>query len=324
MSRRDRIKDLYAAQGPEKLAAANSDASARVLAGPVRAMSLSLGRMEEESRQWQDALASGATVVELDPRLIEPSMVRDRFEAANDAQFELLRVSIAEHGQESPILVRPHPQIEGRFQVAYGHRRLKAVEALGRKVKAIVRPLTDAELVVAQGVENSARQDLSYIERARFAAALEDRGFERSTIMAALSTDKGELSKLISVARRVPGELIDAIGPAPKTGRRRWLALAEALAAEGVARRLERLARQRPFLELDSDARFARALAQAAIRPAREAPREWRRADGAVSVKITPRALVVDARGDQGFVAFLERELDRLYEAYLARGKAKP
>ena len=128
-----------------------------------------------------------------------------------------------------PILIRPHPQAKDRYQVAYGHRRLRAVADLGRKVRAVVRPMTDSELVIAQGVENSARKDLSYIEKAVFAMRLEDRGFERPVIMDALSTDKGELSKLISVARGVPEDLVRTIGPAPKAGRRRWLAMAELL-----------------------------------------------------------------------------------------------
>ena len=75
--------------------------------------------------------------------------------------------------------------MQGRYQVAYGHRRLQAVRLLGRPVRAIIRPLQDIDVVVAQGVENSARQNLSYIERALFALTLEARGFERSVIMRA-------------------------------------------------------------------------------------------------------------------------------------------
>ena len=60
--------------------------------------------------------------------------------------------------------------------------------------------------------------------------------------MDALSTDKGELSKLISVARAVPHEIVEAIGSAPKAGRRRWLVLAE-LMENGQARRAAEPAR---------------------------------------------------------------------------------
>ena len=42
--------------------------------------------------------------------------------------------------------------------MAFGHRRLKAVVALGRKVRAVVRAMSDVELVIAQGIENSQRE----------------------------------------------------------------------------------------------------------------------------------------------------------------------
>jgi ParB family chromosome partitioning protein len=135
--------------------------------------------------------------------------------------------SIAENGQEVPILVRRHPNDEDRYQIAYGHRRLQAVKLLGLKVQAIVRKLDDTDVVIAQGIENSARRNLSYIERAVFALNLELKGFERPVIMKALSTDKTELSKLISVAKAIPAEIVRSVGAAPGIGRRRWMALAQ-------------------------------------------------------------------------------------------------
>ena len=47
--------------------------------------------------------------------------------------------------------------------------------------------------------------------------------------MAALNVDKAALSKMISVVRQIPIELIEAIGAAPQIGRRRWMELAERL-----------------------------------------------------------------------------------------------
>ncbi|MGO8658348.1 ParB/RepB/Spo0J family partition protein, partial [Rhizobium ruizarguesonis] len=82
-------------------------------------------------------------------------------------------------------LVRPHPETKGRYQVAYGHRRLAAAREIGIRVRAVVRDLTDGQLVVSQGQENSARTNLSYIERALFASRLEERSFGRDVIMAA-------------------------------------------------------------------------------------------------------------------------------------------
>jgi ParB family chromosome partitioning protein len=171
-------------------------------------------------------LASGQAIVELDPDVIEGSFVRDRMDGS-DAAHESLVDAIQARGQQVPILVRPHPSKPGRYQVAYGHRRLRAVMQLGFKVRAVVKEMSDDELVVAQGQENNARLDLTFIEQAMFAFRLEQRGFSRSTITEALSIDKSNLAKLISVPNKIPHEVIDAIGHAPGIGRGRWLELTE-------------------------------------------------------------------------------------------------
>jgi ParB family chromosome partitioning protein len=356
MSRRDRISSLIA----EQLAAANSAAGApssapdgapspatsspatlapaapgpaeparRVAAGPVRTMGLTLDRLELERKALVDAAAAGG-VVEIDPGLIDASFARDRFaeDENGGVALEALKASIAAHGQEIPILVRAAPGQPGRYQAAYGHRRLRACQALGRPVRAIVRALSDAELVVAQGLENAERVDLSYIEKAVFAAALEDRGFPRPTIMAALSTDKTELSKLISAARGVPPAIIRAVGPAPKAGRRRWLALAELLARPGATARVEALLAEDGFRAADSDARLTRALERAERAPAEAALAAPRRLtitgrDGRPLARVTETderlTLTVDRTADPAFADFLLGELPELHARFAAR-----
>lgn len=334
MSRRDRIKDLYAETSVgEKLAMANSAAGRserqleRMPAGPVRSMGLALDRIEDEKQALQDALATGSAVVDLDPEMIEPSIVRDRLEDPGAATFEKFKQSIADRGQEVPILVRPHPSREGYYQVAYGHRRLKAVSQLGRKVRAVVRTMSDVDLVVAQGVENSQREDLTYIERALFAARLEERGFDRRVIIDALGTDKGELSKLISVARAVPEEVIVAIGPAPRAGRRRWLALA-ALLQDARAKRSATLSTRDPALSgADTDTRFVRVLA-AVSSTQRIKPKimSWKSVTGRAAAKLTKNGgtmnVAFDISAEPEFGDFIAAQLDALYETFLSQAKA--
>ena len=155
-----------------------------------------------------------------------------------------------------PALVRPHPHKEGRYQIAYGRRRLRAVAELGRPLRAVVKPLTDQQLVVAQGQENSARTDLSFIERALFAARLEEGGYDRETIMAALSVDKTGLSRLISSAVKIPRDIIEAIGSAPRAGRDRWIELATRLESPTATAAARRLIESDGFAHKDSDERF--------------------------------------------------------------------
>ncbi|MGL4438021.1 MAG: plasmid partitioning protein RepB [Bosea sp. (in: a-proteobacteria)] len=333
MSRRSVISSLIA----EQLAAANSPPPdnteahpARVAAGPVRTMGLTLDKLELERKSLEEAVASGGAVIELDVDLIDVSFAADRLGDDNSAGHAELTQSIASNGQEVPILVRPLPHQPGRYQVAYGHRRLRACRALGRKVRAMVRPLTDMELVIAQGLENAARVDLSFIEKASFARGLEDRGFERSTVMAALGTDKTELSKLLSTARALPQALIAAVGPAPKAGRRRWMELADRLASPLAFQRVVAVLGTEEFARLPSDARFVQVLTIAArseTEAAMTAPvrGEIKTTGGLVLAKIkeTPGqlSLHIDRNGHAGFADFLLRELPGIYSHFLAEDK---
>ena len=106
-------------------------------------------------------------------------------------------------------------------------RRVLALRDLGQTVRALVRDLDDLALVIAQGQENTARRDLSFIEKANFARQMIEAGYERRIACDALSIDKTLLSRMLSVTDRVPVALIEAIGAAPGIGRDRWLAFAD-------------------------------------------------------------------------------------------------
>ena len=230
MNRKDTLRALLGSStsAPEKEEAPASDIrpvpeqpQSRVGAGAVRAMGLSLQKLTAEAdrgRVLQAQLEGGSNVVEIDPDCIDPSFISDRLSPADDDLFRELVESIATHGQQVPILVRPHPNQPGRYQIAYGHRRVRAASTLKKKVRAIIRALTNAELVIAQGKENLERRDLSFIERALFAKALEDEGFEPATVIAALTVHKAEMTRFIAVARSIPFNIIQAIGPAPRPG----------------------------------------------------------------------------------------------------------
>jgi len=292
-----------------------------VRSGAVGAMGRSLGRIASAAAEARAMVASGDRVVELDPGLIDGSFVKDRLSGDPEEHAAFVAL-IRERGQQVPILVRPHPTMEGRYQVAYGHRRLRAASELGRPVRAVVKTLTDEDLVVAQGQENSARADLSYIERALFAIALEDRGFDRATIMAALAVEKTQLSRLIGIGRAVPATIVAAIGPAPKAGRPRWTALVEALARDGAGEVATRILAAPDFSDLSSDDRFARLLAGLTAKPPQPAPAPafWTNLGGRPVVRIErdPKRtqLTIDDTLEPDFAAYLIQSLPQLYAAF--------
>jgi ParB family chromosome partitioning protein len=275
--------------------------------GAVGAMSKALAQITSDR---EASARPAADIVEIDTDLIVESSFRDRLEEAGGDRDALV-ASIREAGQQVPILVRPHASEIGRYQIAYGHRRVAALRELGRPVRAFVRSLTDAELIVAQGAENNARKDLSFIERAHFAATLEKRGVDRTTIMAALSVDKTELSRLISVTRSIPLDLIERIGPAPKAGRRRWMNLAERIEPSAAAEEARRVTASDRFKALpDSDSRFlAIFTAVAPSRGSRLKPEVWKDEAG--------RKLARVERADGRFTLSIDETLEPSFGDYL-------
>ena len=165
---------------------------ARVGAGVIGATQRTLTDIREERDRLRALLDAGGGL-DLDPTLIEPSPYPDRLPDDNDLEFEVLKKLISDEGQKVPIGVRRHPTDASRYQVVYGHRRWRAARELGVAVKAIVVSLDDRELVIAQGIENSVRQDLSWIEKALFAWRMDEAVIKARDIRAASRRSPGTL-----------------------------------------------------------------------------------------------------------------------------------
>lgn len=168
---------------------------------------------------------SSRAVQEVDPELVEDTGLTDRLGDVDDDIADL-RDSISKHGQQVPILLRPHPTMSGRYQVVYGRRRLSAIRGLGIPVKALIRTLTDEEAVLAQGQENNLRKDPSFIEKALFAGDLEAAGYEARIVQDALNVNRSHTSHMRKVREAIPRQIIERIGAAPSVGWKRWYEVA--------------------------------------------------------------------------------------------------
>ena len=295
---------------------------------PMRGAGKSLVRSLDELAKQADKFLEGEAVVELDPDLIEESFVKDRL-SEDDDEFKELVDAIRTRGQDSPILVRPHGKIDGRYQVVFGHRRVRAARKIGIKVRAVVKSVDDRTHVIAQGHENSARANLSFIERAMFARSLEDLGYDRELITVALTANASSVSKMLSVTERIPRTIIEVVGAAPGIGRERWVELSLLVGKAVNAGAVREVVSSEEFATLPSNDRFSRLYSALnhTSRPAKKSGTavslaKWQPHDRAVEADIKNSgrvfSLSMKAKNAGRFGEYLSQRLDALYEQFLA------
>lgn len=322
MARRDVLLGITQAETTKPDRQATAGYATR---GASRSMLSSIGELAAQAAK-AERLLEGETVVDLDPSLIDSSFVSDRMEDDDEAFGELV-AAIRERGQDSPILVRPHPTKNGRYQIVFGHRRARVAKQLGKPVRAVVKELHDRDHVVAQGQENSARANLSFIERAVFAQNLADLGHNRETIQSALAIDAPMLTRMLSVTKRIPNAIIHAIGAAKGIGRDRWLDLTLLIEKPSNLMKAEELVETGEFKSAATDDRFnilfnfLKTSRKPKKGPGASAnAKSWSLAGKSVSVttKDTGKAFTValKAKDASRFGAYLSENLEQLYRAF--------
>lgn len=292
--------------------------------GAAKSLSASIDELAKQAAQKLD----GEAIIELDPANLDVSFVADRLPETDDEEYQELLDAIRERGQDSPILVRPHPETSDRYMIVFGHRRARVARELGIKVKAVIKPLADLEHILSQGQENSARANLSFIERVFFAARLESLGFEREAIQAALTVDYQTLSKMLTIPKAIPEHILLAIGPAKGIGRDRWLELRKLIEIPGRRDAAEELLVTSAFENASSVDRFEqlygylkggkqkKPVTKAALRPGTS----WTASDKTVSAVIKQNGksatLALSAANGPRFADWLSRNLDELYASF--------
>ncbi len=325
MARKDIFANITSADGPRPERKTTPGYANR---GASRSMISSLSELAEKAAIADQAL-SGEAVVELDPSLIDDSFVSDRMGEDENAFQELVE-AIRERGQDTPILVRPHPQGGDRYQIVFGHRRVRVARLLKRPVRAVVKSVSDKDHVIAQGQENSARENLSFIERASFAHHLQEMGHDRKTIQMALSVDAPLLTRMLSVTSRVPATVINAVGAAKGIGRDRWLDLAQLIEhPDALAAGLASVAAA-GFGDLASEQRFERLVQD--LRNARKAPKKtrpsgsWQSDDAAVSAEFKGSgksySIALKSKEAVSFGRYITENLERLHAEFRAQSKS--
>ena len=243
----------------------------------------------------------------LPPNQIRMSPISDRIDPAED--LDDLIESIRSDGQQVPIMVRR--LADGELEVVYGRRRLLACRALKIDVRAAITELTDEEAIIAQGLENSARKDSSFIEKALFVMRILNAGFKAVVVQKATGVNETTISKMRSILSEVPEELITHIGPAHGAGRRQWDLLKSYCQSQGKKRALT-LIDSIPT-DLPSMERLTFALG-ALKAPAPSRSKAGRDSSPPVSTRIRGEKLTVTVDQDRYklFLAYLNAEMPTL------------
>lgn len=88
--------------------------------GASKSMKVSIDALAEDAKK----LTKGETIVDIDPALVDVSFVNDRL-TGDDEAFEKLKDAIGQGVQETPVLLRPHPDHPDRYMIVFGHRRVR-------------------------------------------------------------------------------------------------------------------------------------------------------------------------------------------------------
>ena len=137
----------------------------------------------------ENSSENGNEAVTISINDIEPNRAQPRHEFNEEALQELAD-SIAAHGILQPILLRPFP--DGGYQIVAGERRWRAARIAGlREVPAVIREMTEQEVMELALIENLQREDLDPVEIA----------YGYKSLMESFNLTQDEISQKLSIPR---------------------------------------------------------------------------------------------------------------------------
>jgi ParB family chromosome partitioning protein len=143
--------------------------------------------------------------------LLDPNPFQPRMEFEEESLQDLAN-SIRTAGILQPILVRPHPEVPGRFQIIAGERRWRAAGlAELHDIPVICRELSDVESAAAALVENLQRENLNPIEEAEgYQRLVQEFGLTQEALGTAVSKSRahvGNIMRLLALPEAVRVEV---------------------------------------------------------------------------------------------------------------------
>ena len=155
---------------------------------------------------------------------LEPSQFQPRGTIKPESLSELV-ASVRTHGILQPLLARPHPTQQGRFQIIAGERRWRAAQAAElHELPVLVRDLSDFDGVAAALIENLQRLDLDPIEEADgYRRLISDFGLTQEGLADAVGRSRSHVANTLRLLNLPPSVQTDVRRGALSAGHARAL-----------------------------------------------------------------------------------------------------
>lgn len=145
--------------------------------------------------------------------LIEPNPFQARTEFAD---IDELAQAIRRQGFTSRLRIRPHPEVEQKYQLVYGERRLRAALEAGLiEVPCEIVRHTDVEMAEIGLVENIQRRDLTPLEEAQALKTLmQQRDYSQRELAERLGKSHGYVQHRLDLLR-APADVQELVAQRP-------------------------------------------------------------------------------------------------------------
>lgn len=165
-------------------------------------------------------------IVEIPLAEIRPSSFQPR-KRFDDKRLDELATSIRAQGVLSPVIVR---QASGGYELVAGERRVRAAERAGlERVPAVIREVSNAEMLEVALIENLQREDLNPIEEADvYRRLIEDYGLTQEAVATRVGRDRASVANSVRLLKLPPKVREDLIEGNLSSGHGRALLALEA------------------------------------------------------------------------------------------------
>ena len=248
-------------------------------------------------------------IAEISPNPFQP---RKRFD---DEAIKELAASIRANGVLQPILVRRFGAEE--FQLVAGERRLRAASFAGlERIPAVIREVSDREMMELALVENIQRQDLDPIEEAKaYQTLIEKIGLTHDQLSERVGKQRSSITNSLRLLA-LPGEVQDMVS-------RGTLSAGHARALLGVPASGDQLAAARYVVNRGFSVRRTEAFIRRKLRMQHSRPRTSKATalsdlETRLQQRFGTRVTIAPGRrgGQVEFEYFSDQDLERLLELW--------